>query len=494
MRRENKLPAQHGVRWNFIMNAILKMSAFIFPLITFPYVSRIIGAEGNGKITFASSVISYFVMFAQLGIPTYGIRVCASCRNDRSKLIKTVHELLILNSITVVISYVALAVAMMCVPRFQTDKTLLIITSASMLLNAIGMDWLFQALEQYSYITIRNLAFKILSVILMFALVHSPEDYVIYGGISVIGNCGSYILNFFYAQRIIGFHPVGKYNIKQHLRPALEFFMLTVSISVYTSMDSVMLGFISTDTEVGYYSAATKMKTILTGMVSALGGVMLPRMSNYIAMGKKEQFYALIKKAFSFVIIVTVPLTIYFCVMSYATIGLLAGDGYAGAVVPMSVITPTIILIGLSNLTGMQILVPTGREKSTTRSTIVGACVNLVVNAVAIPRLGATGAAIGTVAAEAVVLAVQIYFLRGELWSMIKGIQIFRILISNIVATVLLLVLRLYLPVSNYFLILLITASVFFGTYGIMLLLLKESFTSAYFWEYYHKISCRLRK
>ena len=200
---KKSLPKSHGVKTNFIMNAILQMSAFIFPLITFPYVSRILGAAGNGKIAFAGSVVSYFSMFAQLGIPTYGIRVCATCRNNPRKLNKIVQELLILNSITLVLAYTAFVICTMTIPRLHEDWSLMMITSVTILLNAIGVDWLFQALEQYGYITIRNLAFKIISIILMFAFVHKPEDYIIYGAISVIGTCGSNVLNVFYAANFL---------------------------------------------------------------------------------------------------------------------------------------------------------------------------------------------------------------------------------------------------------------------------------------------------
>ena len=184
------LPKTYSVKWNFIMNAILKMSAFIFPLITFPYVSRVLGAEGNGKIAFAESIVSYFSMFAQLGIPTYGIRTCAAYRDNPKKLNKIVQELLILNSITVVIAYLAFAICMITIPRLREDWGLMIIMSTTILLNTIGIEWLFQALEQYNYITIRNLAFKMLSIILMFAFVRKPEDYIIYGTIKLILTCG----------------------------------------------------------------------------------------------------------------------------------------------------------------------------------------------------------------------------------------------------------------------------------------------------------------
>ena len=491
---KNSIPKAHSVKLNFIMNAILRMSAFIFPLITFPYVSRILGAEGNGKITFVSSVVGYFSMFAQLGIPTYGIRVCAACRDNPQKLNKTVQELLIINSITVVISYIFLAACILTVPRLKADRALMLIFSTTIILSAIGMEWLFQALEQYSYITVRNLAFKVISILLMFAFVHKPEDYIIYGAINVVGTCGSNILNAIYAGRFLQKKLIKNYKLKQHIKPIINFFMLSVSISVYTSMDSAMLGFMGTDADVGYYAAATKMKTIVAGTVSALGTVLLPRMSNFIAQAKMDDFYSMIKKSFNFIFVIAFSTAVFCMAASKSIILFLAGDGYAPAIIPMQIISWTIIFIGLSNITGMQVLVPTGREKYTTISTICGAVVNLIVNALAIPHLGAAGAAIGTVAAEFTVLTVQGFYLRTKLRQMLKGIQIWKILFALIIALFVLLLTQKYFTIGNLFVSLCVSAIVYFGIYFLLLVVMKEKFVYLYYKQYSDKIIRKFKR
>ena len=473
---KREIPAPKSIKVNFIMNAVLKMSAFIFPLITFPYVSRILGATGNGKITFAASVISYFSMFAQLGIPTYGIRACASCRNDKQRLNQTVFELLLINAVTVGFSYLILAFCLISVKRFQEDIALMCISSCTILLNAIGMDWLFQALEQYSYITIRNIGFKILSVVLMFLFVHKPEHYTVYGTINVIGTCGSNILNCVYARSFLDKSIVKKLDWRKHIKPILSFFMLSVSVSIYTHMDSVMLGFMTTDAEVGYYTAATKMKTILVSAVTALGGVLLPRMSHLVAEGKMRQFYATIRKSLNFIFVVAIPITIYFSIMAGSTIGFLAGNGYAPATTPMKIISLTVVFIGISNITGMQVLVPTNRERITTYSTVAGALINLITNAIAIPKYGAVGAAIGTVVAELTVLVFQLCFMRNEIKDMINGIQFWKIFVANAISTLALYLINQAVVISSNFLALLITAFLFFAIYGVVLVILREDF------------------
>ena len=368
------------------------------------------------------------------------------------------------------------------------------ITSVTILLNAIGVDWLFQALEQYGYITIRNLAFKIISIILMFAFVHKPEDYIIYGAISVIGTCGSNVLNVFYAANFLEKKTFGHYNLKQHLKPIFNFFLLTVSVSVYNSMDSVMLGFMSSDAEVGYYTAAIKMKTIVVSTVTSLGTVLLPRMSNFIAQNKMDDFFRMIKKSFNFIFVVAISVALFCIVAAKSIILILAGDSYVPAIIPMQVISWTIILIGLSNITGMQVLVPTNREKYTTLSTVYGAIVNLIINTVAIPSLGATGAAIGTVAAEFTVLIVQFYFLRNELLQMLSGIQYLKIGGSLVVTLLVLVLFKRTISIDNLFLDLCASAIIYFGVYFTLLIIIKEKFVYQYYKQYTEKIIKLIKK
>lgn len=168
------------------------------------------------------------------------------------------------------------------VDRFYQDKTLLTITSVSIILNTLGVTWLYSALEQYSYITIRNIVCKLISIVLMFIFVHDPSDYVIYGVIAVLASGGSNLLNFINLRKYISLRPVGHYNFKQHLQPIFVFFATSVAVSIYTNLDTVMLGFMTDDTQVGLYSASVKVKTLLLAIVSSLGNVLLPRLSVYI--------------------------------------------------------------------------------------------------------------------------------------------------------------------------------------------------------------------
>ena len=202
----------HSVKYNFIMNFILTATQFIFPLITFPYVSRILQAAGNGKVSFASSVAHYFMMVASLGIPTYGVRACAKVRDDKEELTKTVQELFIINSIVTVLVTVTYAICIFAVPRFTEEKALFLIFGINVVLNMFGMNWVYQALEQYDYITFRSIAFKVLSIVLMFVFVHQQGDYKVYAAITVFAAVGSYVLNFVRLRKIINFRIYKDYH------------------------------------------------------------------------------------------------------------------------------------------------------------------------------------------------------------------------------------------------------------------------------------------
>ena len=252
-----------SVKINFIMNFILTISNFIFPLITFPYVSRILLAEGIGTVNFATSIVAYFSMLGMLGIPTYGIRACAKIRDDKEKLNKTVIEIMILNAIVMSIALVLLLVSVLSIEKLYTERMLYLILSSTLVFNVLGVDWLYRSLEKYTYITIRSIVFKFISVILMFLFVHQTQDHLIYGAISVFAAVGSNVLNFINLRKLISIPSINDLNIFQHLKPTLTFFLLTVSSTIYLNVDTTMLGFIKGSEAVGYYSAAVKIKQIL---------------------------------------------------------------------------------------------------------------------------------------------------------------------------------------------------------------------------------------
>ncbi len=491
---EDWMKKEHSVTFNFIMNFILTTSSVIFPLITFPYISRMLLPVGTGKVAAAAGVVNYFSMVAMLGIPTYGIRACAQVRDDKEKLSRTVQEILIINGVMMVLVYVVFGFSLYAVPKFAEDRELLLVIGTSIFLNVIGVTWLYSALEEYAYITAVSLLFKVIAVVLMFGLVHEKEDYVIYGGLTVISNIGSYFFNFIRLRRYIIIKPLGNYNLRKHVKPIAVFCAMTVATSIYTNLDVVMLKFISGDEQSGYYSAAVNIKVAMVGLVISLGTVLLPRLSYYIEMGKEKEFRRMTTHALSFVLMIALPMVLYILLFVEEGIGLLSGPAYALAVTPTRLIIPTILFMGLSNILGMQILVPTDREKRVLQAVIVGAVVDFLLNLLLIPSLGASGASIGTLVAEFAVVLVEAAILREflkEIWQMKSVVPYLLALVPAAVSSMALH--ETVLAGAGNFLILAVTGVVFFGAYGLVLLLLKETITVEFVLPYLKKMATLAR-
>lgn len=475
-----------SVKINMIMNAILTMSSFLFPLITFPYISRVILPVGTGKITFATSVITYFSMFAQLGIPTYGVKACARVREDKEELSRVTHEILFINIITCILSYVALFISMMYVPKFQQEKALLVIISATILLTAIGVEWLYKALEQYTYITVRSIVFKFIALIAMFLLVHKKSDYVIYGAITIFASVASNILNCINLRKLIILKPVGDYNLRRHMKMILIFFAMSIATTVYTNLDNVMLGFMKTDDDVGYYSAAVKIKNLTVSVVTSASTVLLPRASFYVDNGKMREFYAIVKKTMNCILLMAIPMAVYFVIYANEGIILLSGEAFKGAIVPMQIIMPTLIFMGITNVLGIQTMIPLGMEKQVLYSEIAGAVVDLIINIFLIPRMASAGAAIGTLAAEIVVFIWQYIVLKDTAKNMFKGTRTILIIMAVLAGSVGCIWVKL-LNLSS-FMALMISGIFFFGIYVAVLFIGKEQLVIEIFGQVINKI------
>lgn len=394
---------------NYIFNLIKTTCAVIFPIITFSYTSRVLGVDGIGKINFSRSFITFFSMIAMLGINQYGTREAAKIRDDKYKLSKFVQEILIINSVTTLIAYVLLGISILFVDKLHNYTVLLWINSFSIAMLGMGMEWLYQALEEYEYIAKRAVLFQIISLGAMFVFVRDRNDLVAYAIIYVISSSGSYVLNFVNAKKYIEWKPIGHYEIKKHLVPMFWLFAMAVSIEIYTVLDTTMLGFLCDDVAVGLYNAATKVNKLIISLITALGSVLVPRLAYYIGNNNKEKMNELINKGYNYTFLLSVPAAIGLFVLSDDIILLFSGSEFHASGFTMKILTWIVIVIPFSMMTNLQAFVPMGKEKLILQSTCVGAIINFVCNCICIPRFAENGAAIGTVVAETAVTFVCLY-------------------------------------------------------------------------------------
>jgi len=410
----------HSVKFNFVMNLILKCSGALLSVVSYSAAFQALGAESAGKVAFVNSVTSLYIMVAALGIPTYGIRECARVRDDRAQLSNTVRELLNLQILMTGLAAAVLLTTVLLVPRFQRDAWLFMIQGCVLLVNGFNLEWMYEGLEQYAYITFRSVSTKALSVLLILLLIHDPSDYMTYAALLTLSTVLLTVSNLLSAGRFITWKSTKRTSGKKHWRLVRIFFAQTAAITIYTNLDSVMLGFLQNDDCVGIYDAAVKVKLVLSYFVTSLSTVLLPRLSYYVSVKRDREFRQQLTASLEFLLIAGMCIAVFAVLAAPEMIEFLFGEAYAPSAEVLRVLVVAIPLIGMSTLIGQQILVPIYKEKTAMYSYWAGAATDVVLNALLIPRMGTVGAAIGTLAAEVAVLVVQVFAAREMMVSFAK--------------------------------------------------------------------------
>ena len=458
---------------NIIMNTVSSFIALLYPIVTFPYISRALLPDGIGKVNFAISIITYFIMFAQLGIPLYGVRACSELRNDKTRLTKTVLEIFLIYSITTIASFLLYLFFISNIRRLYLDKDLYLLLSMLFLLNLIGFEWLFKALEKYDFISKISIFFKVISLILFF--VKNKEDYKKYAAIVVFSTSGGALIYFFEMRKYIEIMSITKIKLelKKHIKPIFTFFLMATTITLYTNLDTILLGFFSTEEEVGFYVTALKIKNILVTIITSFGAVLLPRLSYYITQKKIRDYRRIIKQSLNYILIISIPVTIYFILFSKLTILILAGEAYFKSILLMKVLLPTVICIGLTNLIGIQIMVPMHLEKKLLMTVIFGAITDLIVNILLISSLASLASAIATLFAEIVVLILQVSIMKNMIKRLIDRKALIQIIVFSTISG--LIVSNIKLFAFNYIIQFILSGITFFLILLFLLLIFKNS-------------------
>ena len=401
-----------SVKVNYILNLINTGTQMLFPLITFPYVCRVIEADGIGQINFFQSIISYISLFTCLGIPMYAIREIARDRSDVVQMNRTAMEILLLHSMLTLVGYAIVAILCLTVPQIQVNIPLFLILSLTIFFTAIGCEWFYQGIEDFKYITIRGLIIKTVSVVLLFIFVKSKTDLLYYGCYTVFGVLGGNIFNFFRLRKYIHRENIifSELHIKRHIKPVLKVFSFSVVTSIYLQLNTVLLGFLKNALAVGYFAAATKVMQMLLTMSVCLGSVMMPRASHLIAENKEAEFNRLIQKSYDFTLAIALPMTIglIFCAPSLITA--LCGVKFEHSILPSQIIAPIILMVAISNIFGIQVLFPKGKINIVTLCCGIGAVADLILNLCLIPIFSYIGTSIAYLGAE-VATTVSMYFI-----------------------------------------------------------------------------------
>ena len=400
------LPAKSLAK-NSFYNVLYRLLTIVFPLVTSIYIARVLKAESIGLVAAAQNNAKYFTMVAALGIPTYGVKLIAQYKVKSKESSKAFSELFVINGILSIACSVAYVAFVLLIPYFRSQKTLYFIVGLVILFNIFNVDWFYQGIQEYGYITIRSFIVKILSLVGIILFVHSEKDFYAYAIVSTLALVGNYVFNVIRLRRYI-VPVVHNLEFREHLSHILILFASSVAVEVYVLADTTMLDLMCSSSVVGYYTMSMRVISVIRTMAVAISAVFLPQMSYLYFSGRKEEFLSLVNKGIHILGAVSIPVAIGFCLIADDAIVLVFGDEFKNSILTARILSLSIITVAYNNFIGLQILVTLGKEKITTISTICGAITNVIMNYFLIMAFQHNGAAVASATTECVVTLAQI--------------------------------------------------------------------------------------
>jgi len=393
---------------NVAYNTLLSISQILFPLITFPYASRILGPAAMGAVSFADNFTTYFLIFSALGIPLYGIREIAKVKNNPVALGKVFSELIFIHLATSVIAVIILFITSYFTYKLRTNFELYQIGMAVLLGNVFIAEWFFQGIEKFKYIALRTVAIRFITVALLFITVHSVSDRNTYYALNLLATILAAVTNMYAVNKIVKISFKGL-AVKKHLRPLFIIFSNSIVTTIYLVFDTIILGFLTKDVNVGYYSASMRISKLSLAIIGVLSAVLLPRLT--IAFQNKDltEAKSLLSKSMNFVIFLSVPIALGTYCLAEEIITLFAGNGYLPAVGSLQILCFIVIFVGIAQIFSHQILLPLHQEKKILYASLFGVVISLSLNFILIPFLKQNGAAISSLATE-VCVTIALFF------------------------------------------------------------------------------------
>lgn len=397
--KEQKKVSGNSLAKNAIFNIFYRVLNVIFPLITAAYVARVLEPEGVGKVAYAQNIVSYFVMFAVLGIPRYGTREIAKCRHNPDARNKLFSELIIINAVSTLLCGLGYYTSIFC--GLTGDSVIYLVCGTELLFNFINIDWFYQGEEEYVYITLRSILIKVLSVFALFAFVRDNQDYPAYALITCFGLGCNNIFNVVHARTRVKL-TFRELEFKKHLKPIMFLALSAVAASLYNKVDITMLGLMAKEDIVAYYVNANKVISMLLTLVTAISGVFMPRLSLMYEIDR-AQFEKLITKGVEIVLLLAIPCCVGLILVAKDAVQVLFGVQFLPTVPAMRILSCLIVVIGVCDLLCLQAIISSGHERFLIWSRVVAGITNLTLNAFLIPSLQHIGAAIASVISEIIV-------------------------------------------------------------------------------------------
>lgn len=467
---------QKSIKMNYVFNTILTVSNLLFPLITFPYVARILGPEGIGKVNYSITVASYFIMIAQVGIPVYGIKEISKVRENKQNLNKVFSELFTLSSIMTVFTVIMYSIVFLFSTKMQSEELLFFVAGISIFLSLFSIDWLYSGLEEYKFIALRSIFVKIISVIMLFSLVHNSDDYIIYAIILVLVTFITNILNVVAARKKVKF-TIKSLDLKRHLKPIFALFLAGLIGSIYANLDIILLGNMVGDEYVGYYSTTRKISGLILAIIGSLGTVLVPRLSYYLDKNMKEEYNQLAQKSLNFIYFLSFPAIIYIIFMSKDILLFFGGKEFITASISLQIVAFQVLATSLATFYGFQVILPHNDEKSMVKANFAGAIVNVALNLILIKAFYHNATSLAIVLSELTVTLALIYLSKSYRNFKLYNNDSINYLKGSLLLIICLLIVKIFLA-DNFLINLIITAFLSGIIYFGYLLKNKEEFTT----------------
>jgi O-antigen/teichoic acid export membrane protein len=399
-----------AINRNFIYNLLLTVSNILFPIISFPYASRILGPAGIGKVQFVNTYVQYFILIAALGIPIYGIREIAKTRGKEDALKKVFSELLVINMITCVLLALLYFGSIILIPSLKLDLKYYIVGGLMLITSFSNVDWFFSGLEKFRLIAVRSIIIKLLSMLGLIIFVRKESDdfnyLLVLIGVTILTN----LWNIWSAKKYFSTRDLNIQAVRKHLVPMFYIFSTVAAISVYSLLDTILLGFYKNLEAVGYYAASTRINKIFIPVLTSLGTVLIPQITTAFKNEDAPLIKTLTRNSMDFVIMLGIPITIGIIVLAPEILALFSGPKFMPALPSVRLFAPVVLIIGLSNVFAIQILTPAGKDKQVTFSVFIGLGISLLLNFLLIPKYSYLGATLANLLTEVVVMAAFAYF------------------------------------------------------------------------------------
>lgn len=400
---------QPSIKKNFAYKSVLTLSTYLINFITFPYVARVLGVERIGLVNFVDNTVNYFLLFATMGVGLLGVREIAAVKEDKKRRDQVYSSVLALNLLFTLVSLGIYLLCVVTIPKLCQYDELFYIGTAKILFTVFLVEWFFTGVENFRYITLRSILIKVLYIISVFLFVRDTSDYRLYFILTV----GVVVLNALINQLYIReFVRVRWNNIQlfKYLKQNVTLGIYTLMTSMYLTFNVMYLGLVSNNTEVGYYTTAFKLYSVVLGFFTAFTNVMLPRMSSLLANGEKDRFQELVNRSFSVMSTCCIPLILCSMIMAPQIVYILSGPGYEGAILPMRIIMPAAFAVGVAQVLAIQVLMPMKKDKVLLVASIIGAVVSLLINLLVVPYIESVGSAVVLLCSEAMVTGAYLWY------------------------------------------------------------------------------------